>query len=47
LGRFVQYYADYADYPRMVAGIIYTGLITFLSMAALERIKKRTLFWVR
>ena len=47
LGRFVQYYADYADYPRMVAGIVYTGLITFLSMAVLERIRKRTLFWVR
>jgi len=47
LGRFVQYYADYADYPRMVAGIVYTGLITFLSMAILERIRKRALFWVR
>lgn len=46
LGRFVQYYADYADYPRMVAGIIYTGLITFLSMTVLERIRKRVLFWV-
>jgi hypothetical protein len=31
----------------MVAGILYTGLITFLSMEALERIKRRTLFWVR
>ncbi len=47
LGRFVQYYADFADYPRMVAGIIYTGFITFLSMEALERIKRRALFWVR
>jgi NitT/TauT family transport system permease protein len=47
LGRFVQYYADYADYPRMVAGILYTGLITFLSMEALERIKRKTLFWMR
>ncbi|MDD5169896.1 MAG: ABC transporter permease subunit [Syntrophales bacterium] len=47
LGRFVQYYADYADYPRMVAGSLYTGLITFLSMAALEGIKKRVLFWVK
>ncbi len=47
LGRFVQYYADFADYPRMVAGIIYTGFITFISMEALERIKRRTLFWVR
>ena len=47
LGRFVQYYADFADYPRMVAGILYTGLITFLSMELLEKIKKRALFWVR
>jgi NitT/TauT family transport system permease protein len=47
LGRFVQYYADYADYPRMVAGILYTGGVTFLSMALLERLKHRLLFWVR
>jgi len=45
LGRFVQLYADYADYPRMVAGIIYTGIVVLLSMAVLERIKKRALFW--
>ena len=31
----------------MVAGIIYTGLITFLSMELLEKIKRRALFWVR
>lgn len=47
LGRFVQLYADYADYPRMVAGIFYTGLIVFLSMELLERIKRRALFWVK
>lgn len=47
LGRFVQYYADFADYPKMAAGILFTGIITFLSMALLERIKKRVLFWVR
>ncbi|MEN6438335.1 MAG: ABC transporter permease [Syntrophobacter sp.] len=47
LGRFVQYYADFADYPKMVAGIVYTGLITFISMEVLERIKRRALFWVR
>lgn len=47
LGRFVQYYADFADYPRMVAGIIYTGLITFTSMYLLEKVRKRVLFWVR
>lgn len=47
LGRFIQLYADYADYPRMVAGILYTGLIVLLSTELLERIKRRALFWVR
>jgi len=47
LGRFVQFYADYADYPRMVAGILYTGVVTFLSMELLDRLKRRLLFWVR
>lgn len=47
LGRFVQYYADFADYPKMVAGILYTGLITFLAMTGLEKIKRRALFWQR
>jgi len=47
LGRFVQLYADYADYPRMVAGILYTGVVVFISMEALEQIKHRALFWVK
>jgi NitT/TauT family transport system permease protein len=47
LGRFVQFYADYADYPRMVAGILYTGVVVWISMEVLERIKKRTLFWLK
>ena len=47
LGRFVQYYADFADYPKMAAGILYTGLVTFVSMALLDRAKGRALFWVR
>jgi len=47
LGRFVQLYADYADYPRMVAGILYTGVVVWISMEVLERIKKRALFWLK
>ena len=47
LGRFVQFYADYADYPRMVAGILYTGAVTFVSMELLDRLKRRLLFWAR
>jgi len=47
LGRFVQYYADFADYPRMVAGILYTGLVTYLAMTLLDSVRKRALFWLR
>ena len=47
LGRFVQYYADFADYPKMVAGILYTGAVTYLAMSGLEAIKRRVLFWHR
>jgi NitT/TauT family transport system permease protein len=45
LGRFVQYYADYADFPRMLAGIIHTGLITFLSMTGLGILERKVVFW--
>jgi NitT/TauT family transport system permease protein len=47
LGRFVQYYADFADYPRMVAGILYTGLVTWGAMSLLEALRHRALFWLR
>ncbi|NMF97245.1 ABC transporter permease subunit [Aromatoleum toluolicum] len=47
LGRFVQYYADFADYPRMVAGILYTGVVTWAAMTVLERVRARALFWLR
>ena len=47
LGRFVQYYADFADYPRMVAGILYTGLVTFLAMTLLDGVRRRALFWLK
>lgn len=47
LGRFVQYYADFADYPKMVAGILYTGLITYLAMSLLDTVKHRALFWLK
>lgn len=47
LGRFVQYYADFADYPKMVAGILYTGLVTFLAMTLLDSVRRRALFWLK
>jgi NitT/TauT family transport system permease protein len=47
LGRFIQYYADFADYPRMVAGIVYTGAVTWLAMTLLDKLRHRVLFWLR
>jgi NitT/TauT family transport system permease protein len=47
LGRFVQYYADFADYPRMVAGILFTGVVTWAAMTLLDTLRRRTLFWIR
>jgi NitT/TauT family transport system permease protein len=47
LGRFVQLYADYADYPRIVAGILYTGMVVWVSMEVPERVKKRALLWLK
>ncbi|MCG5501344.1 ABC transporter permease, partial [Ectothiorhodospira lacustris] len=45
LGRFVHIHADYANYPQMVAGILYTGFVAAVSMAGLEWIRHRVLFW--
>ncbi len=45
LGRFVQLSADYAEYTRMVAGILYVGIVVFLCSAFLDFLKHRFLFW--
>lgn len=45
LGRFVQLSADYAEYTRMVAGILYVGVVVFLCSAFLDFLKHRILFW--
>jgi NitT/TauT family transport system permease protein len=47
IGRFIQLYADYADYPRMAAGILYIGFVVFVTTALLEHVRRRSLFWVR
>lgn len=45
LGRFVQLYADFADYPKMVAGILFTGAVTFVCMRCLDQLRHRAIFW--
>ena len=40
LGRFVQYYADFADYLRSVAGILATGIVTWAAMTVLDGVRR-------
>jgi NitT/TauT family transport system permease protein len=47
LGRFVQIHADYANYPQMLAGILFTGAIAASCMSGLEALRRRVLFWYR
>ena len=47
LGYFIQFKADYSEYDGMVAGIVYTGLVVFCVMEALELLRRRLLFWNR
>lgn len=45
LGYFIQYYADFSDYARVISGIIFMGLFIILIMVAFEKIRNRILFW--
>lgn len=47
LGRFVHIHADYANYPQMLAGILYTGAVAAGCMLLLEILRHRVLFWNR
>ena len=47
LGHFVQFYADYSDYPNMVAGILWTGIVVLAIMELFELVKRKLLFWTK
>ena len=47
LGHFVQFYADYSDYPNMVAGILWTGFVVLAIMELFEFVKRKVLFWTK
>lgn len=47
LGHFIQFYADYSDYARMVAGILWTGVVVIVMMSFLEFVRKKLLFWTK
>lgn len=45
LGWYVKYFSDFADYPRVVAGIIFIGIVVTFITYFFELIEKRLLRW--
>ena len=46
MGHFIQYYADFSDYARVIAGLLFTSLVFVVIMLGYERLKKALLFWM-
>ena len=46
MGYFIQYYADFSDYARVLAGLLFSGAVFVSIMVLYERLKKRALFWM-
>lgn len=45
LGWYVKYFSDFADYPRVVAGIVFIGIVVTVITYFFEKIEKRLLKW--
>lgn len=45
LGYFIQYYADFSDYARVISGLIFTMMFIVVIMLLFDKFKKRVLFW--
>ncbi len=45
LGYFVQYYADFSDYPRVIGGLIFMAIVVVAIKSIFELIKRKVLFW--
>lgn len=45
LGYFIQYYADFSDYARVISGLIFTMIFIVIIMLMFDRFKKKILFW--
>lgn len=46
LGYFVQYYADFSDYARVIAGLLFTIAVFVTIMLAFDRLRRKLLFWM-
>ncbi|MDR3302164.1 MAG: ABC transporter permease subunit [Spirochaetaceae bacterium] len=47
LGYFVQYYADFAEYDRVLAGMFVLSLVVLLITLGFNRLKTRVLYWTK
>jgi NitT/TauT family transport system permease protein len=47
LGWYVKYFSDFADYPRVIVGIIFTGIVVTCIMFGFDKAEKRLLRWRR
>lgn len=45
LGWYIQYYADFAQYDRVIAGIIFVGLVVLAIVTGFDRIQHHILRW--
>lgn len=46
MGHFIQYYADFSDYPKVLAGMIFMSLVIILIMELFDLVQRRALHWV-
>ena len=47
LGFFVQYYADFAEYGRVLGGILFMSTVVVMIMTVFDRIQRRVLYWTQ
>lgn len=45
IGWYVKYFSDFADYPRVIVGILFIGIVVTLLSAVTDRIAKYLLKW--
>ncbi len=46
MGHFIQYYADFSDYARVIAGLLFSTTVFVTIMLLYDRLKKKLLFWM-
>ncbi|MDR0868850.1 MAG: ABC transporter permease subunit [Planctomycetota bacterium] len=47
LGYFVQYYADFAEYDRVIGGMIFLSVVVIAIMVIFDRVQNRVLHWTK